>query len=352
MDIDHDKSNYQQNSSVGYCHPLVLLEAEEVPTTTTSGKMPQSLRQAAWIARRTVMVGCNRAIIVSSIIATILWWLDLHAKFVKVSVIIGCQVITLCSHQDNMVKICVYALTEPWPAWLSRKCSAPEMWQSRICLTMKSGNRQAQLAHDISWSRPSKSAMTQVVLLPDFFTNSWSIISGAVFWLQNLRYHRNPGGIQTEWYDPLSIDQGFADSEAQGPRWDSTTFIKIASFCRNDDKKSHYHIGTETGANSKSVHNNGSMAQMFCFVMFVFHMYPYVANTWHSSIFSAAPALGLPCEMRLQRILWRQHSPSPGLGKMGEQLQHLLCTEHSLWVREQNAGRYKACCFFNVSRLT
>lgn len=172
------------------------------------------------------------------------------------------------------------------------------------------------------------------------------------FWLQNLRYHRNPGEIQTEWYDPLSIDQGFADSEAQGPRWDSTTFIKIASFCRNDDKKSHYHIGTETGANSKSVHNNGSMAQMFCFVMFVFHMYPYVANTWHSSIFSAAPALGLPCEMRLQRILWRQHSPSPGLGKMGEQLQHLLCTEHSLWVREQNAGRYKACCFFNVSRLT
>ena len=72
VDIDHDKSTYQQNSSVGYCHPLVLLEAEEVPKTTTSGKMPQSLRQAAWIARRTVMVGCNRAII-SSIIATILF---------------------------------------------------------------------------------------------------------------------------------------------------------------------------------------------------------------------------------------------------------------------------------------
>lgn len=76
-----------------------------------------------------------------------------------------------------------------------------------------------------------------------------------------------------DWYNPLSIDQGFADSEAQGHRWDSTTFIKIVSFCRNDDKQSHYHIGTETGANSKSVHNNGSMAQMFCFVMFVFHMY-------------------------------------------------------------------------------
>lgn len=72
VDIDHDKSTYQQNSS-GYWHPLVLLEAEEVPTTTTSGKMPQSLRQAAWIARRTVMVGCSRAIIVSSIIATILF---------------------------------------------------------------------------------------------------------------------------------------------------------------------------------------------------------------------------------------------------------------------------------------